>query len=110
MKAVYSEYLKVWIPPPSTSLPRFRTLARGELQEMIAAKVALDADLADATVIAMTDEVLLGCVEMLESHALRSADAIQISSALVWQAGVFVSADEGQCSAARASGLDVIRL
>jgi uncharacterized protein len=74
------------------------------------AKAALDADLADATVIAMTDEVLLGCIELLESHALRAADAIQISSALVWQADMFASADACQCSAARAFGLDVIRL
>jgi predicted nucleic acid-binding protein len=75
-----------------------------------AAKAALEEDLADATVIAMTDEVLLGGVKLLESHPLRASDAIQISSALAWQADVFVSSDARQCSAAKASGLDVIRL
>ena len=74
-----------------------------------AAKAALEADLADATIIAMTDEVLLGGVELLESYPLRSSDAIQISSALAWRADVFASADARQCSAAKASGLDVIR-
>ena len=75
-----------------------------------AAKRALEADLADAAVIAMTDEVLLGGIDLLESHSLRASDAIQISSALVWGADMFASADTRQCSAAKAAGLDVMRL
>jgi predicted nucleic acid-binding protein len=75
-----------------------------------AARAALEEDLADATVIAMTDEVLLGGIKLMESHPLRASDAIQISSALAWQADVFVSSDARQCSAAKACGLDVIRL
>ena len=75
-----------------------------------AAKSALESDLADATVIQLTDEVLLGCVQILESNSLRSSDAIQIASALAWHSDTFVSADTRQCAAARASGLSVIRL
>jgi len=75
-----------------------------------AAKGALESDLADAAIIAMTDEVLLGGIDLLESHSLRASDAIQISSALVWGADVFASADARQCTAAKAAGLDVIRL
>ena len=75
-----------------------------------AAKSALESDLADATVIQLTDEVLLGCVQILESNSLRSSDAIQIASALAWHSDTFVSADARQCAAARASGLSVIRL
>src|SRR6476619_6093082 len=37
-----------------------------------AAKVALEADLADTTVIALTDEVLLSGIRLLESHPLRA--------------------------------------
>jgi predicted nucleic acid-binding protein len=75
-----------------------------------AAKAALEADLADAAVIAIIDEVLLGSTGLLEYYPLRASDAIQISSALVWQADVFASADKRQCAAAKAAGLKIVRL
>jgi len=75
-----------------------------------AARRALESDLSDATVIQITDEVLLGCVQLLETNPLRSSDAIQIASALAWHADMFVSADARQCAAAKASGLSVIKL
>ena len=74
------------------------------------ANAALESDLADATVIAMADEVLLGGIRLPESFSLRVSDALQISSALAWQADVFVSADARQCSAAKAAGLKVVKL
>jgi predicted nucleic acid-binding protein len=75
-----------------------------------AAKEALSNDLADVAIIQIIDEVLLGSIRLMESNPLRASDAIQISSALVWRADAFVSADARQCAAAKASGLDVIRL
>jgi predicted nucleic acid-binding protein len=75
-----------------------------------AAKVALEADLADTTVIALTDEVLLSGIRLLESHPLRASDGIQIASALAWRADAFASADARQCAAARAAGLRIIHL
>jgi uncharacterized protein len=75
-----------------------------------AAKNALELDLADAVVIQLTDEVLLGCIHLLETNPLRSSDAIQIASALAWHSDTFVSADARQCAAAKASGLSVIHL
>jgi len=75
-----------------------------------AAKGALESDLADATVIQITDEVLLASVRLLETNPLRSSDALQIASALAWHSDTFVSADARQCAAAKASGLSVIRL
>ena len=75
-----------------------------------AAKAALEADLADAAVIVLIDEVLLRGVRLLESYPLRASDAIQISSALVWGTDMFVSADMRQCAAAKAVGLQVVRL
>jgi uncharacterized protein len=74
------------------------------------AKSALESDLTDATVIQITDEVLLNCIDLLETSPLRSSDAIQIASALAWRADVFVSADARQCAVAKASGLDVVAL
>jgi predicted nucleic acid-binding protein len=78
--------------------------------EYAAAKIALESDLADAAIIQIIDEVLLRAIGLLETNALRSSDAIQISSALVWGADLFVSSDTRQCTAAKASGLDVVRL
>jgi predicted nucleic acid-binding protein len=75
-----------------------------------ACKSALEADLADATVIQITDEVTLTCIRLLETNSLRSSDAIQIASALAWHADIFASADARQCAAARACGLDVVKL
>jgi hypothetical protein len=74
------------------------------------AKAALEKDLADATVIALIDEVLLGSITLLEVHPLRASDALQISSALVWHAEMFVSADARQCAAANTAGLRVMKL
>ncbi|HLQ78946.1 MAG TPA: type II toxin-antitoxin system VapC family toxin [Terriglobia bacterium] len=75
-----------------------------------AAKKALESDIADVAVIQITDEVLLGCVRLLETNPLRSSDAIQIASALAWHSDIFVSADARQCAAAKTSGLSVVKL
>jgi uncharacterized protein len=75
-----------------------------------AAKAALEADLADATVIALIDQVLLAGVGLLESYPLRASDAIQVSSALIWGADLFASADTRRCAAAKAAGLKVVKL
>jgi predicted nucleic acid-binding protein len=74
------------------------------------AKAAFEADLADTAVIAMTDEVLLGAIRLLETYSLRASDAIQISSAMAWRADAFTSADARQSAAAKAAGLKVIQL
>ena len=75
-----------------------------------AAKAALETDLADATVIAMIDDVLLAGISLLERYPLRASDAIQISSALIWRADMFTSSDARQCAAAKAAGLNVVKL
>lgn len=82
---------------------RFLTAA-----QYAAAKSALEADLAHAAVITIIDEVLLRSIDLLETSPLRASDAIQISSALVWRADVFTSADARQCVAAKAAGLKVV--
>jgi predicted nucleic acid-binding protein len=78
--------------------------------EYATAKNALEADLADAAIIQITDEVLIQSIRLFESHPLRSSDAIQVSSALVWRADRFVSADSRQCAAAKAAGLNVVKM
>ena len=78
--------------------------------QYVAAKNALDGDLADAAIIQITDQVLLESILLLQSNPLRASDAIQISSAKAWRADAFVSADARQCAAAKATGLEIIRL
>jgi predicted nucleic acid-binding protein len=78
--------------------------------EYSAAKAALESDLTDAVIIQIVDEVLLESIRLLESNALRASDAIQIASALVWKADLFVSADARQSAAAKAAGINIVRL
>ncbi|MEW5900136.1 MAG: type II toxin-antitoxin system VapC family toxin [Acidobacteriota bacterium] len=46
-------------------------------------------------------------IRLLETHPLKTLDAIQVASAQEWQAELFVSSDRRQLSAAKESGLRV---
>lgn len=98
------------VPEIISALCRRRRERALTATQYAAAKDALETDLADATIIQITDEVIWSCVHLLETNPLRSSDAIQIASALAWHADIFVSADDRQCVAAKASGLEVVRL
>jgi len=74
------------------------------------ARNALESDLADVAIIQTIDEVLIGAIHLLERYPLRASDAIQVSSAVVWGADIFVSADNRQCTAAKRAKLTVVRL
>jgi predicted nucleic acid-binding protein len=71
------------------------------------AKASLLADVVDADTIEVSEKVLTLAIGLLEDHMLRSSDALQIASALDWDAELLVSADRQQCTAARAAGLQV---
>src|SRR6478735_2887385 len=86
---------------------RERFISKGQYA---AAKSALESDIADAVVIQIVDDVLLTSIQLLEAYPLHASDSLQIASALVWGADHFVSADARQCTAAKSSGLSVIRL
>jgi len=98
------------LPEIISALCRRRRERSLTLKQYSTAKEALEADLVDATVIQMTDEVILKSVDILEKSPLRSSDAIQIASALEWRADIFVSADARQCAAAKAAGLSIVQL
>ena len=72
-----------------------------------AAKRRVTADVADASVVQLSGDVMAAAVHCLEQAALRASDAIHVASALVARVDCFVSADHRQCDAARALGLDV---
>ena len=86
---------------------RERKLSR---QQYLKAKQALFEDIEDSSMVNVTDRVLARAVELLERWPLRSSDSLHVASAAEWSAELFVSADERQCAAARAYGLQVEEL
>jgi predicted nucleic acid-binding protein len=78
--------------------------------QYLKAKQALFTDIGDASVVNLTDEVVLRAVVLLERGPLRSSDSLHIACASEWQADLFVSSDERQCKAARDHGLRVEKL
>jgi predicted nucleic acid-binding protein len=93
-----------------SALCRHRREGRLSKGDYSRAKEALFADVADSSIIQIAEPVLLHTVELLERWPLRSSDALHVASAAEWSAGLFVSADERQCRAARGCGLRVSKL
>jgi hypothetical protein len=93
-----------------SALCRRRREQRLSQKQYISAKQALFADIEDINVVNLTDQVIVRAVEILERWPLRSSDSIHVASAAEWSAQLFVSADERQCRAARAYGLQVEQL
>jgi uncharacterized protein len=94
----------------SSALCRRRRERKLSQQQYLAAKEALFADLADMSVVNLTDQVIIRAVDILEKWSLRSSDSLPIASAAEWSVQLFVSADERQCAAAREYGLQVEEL
>ncbi len=70
------------------------------------AKDALLEDVADASIVPLSPDVLQRASHLLEeAHELSATDALHVGSALEWGADVFVSADARQLSAASRFGL-----
>ena len=79
-------------------------------EEYLKTKRTLFEDAEDANVVSVTDQVMARAVDLSERSPLRSADSIQVASAVEWGADLFVSADARQCDAARGYGLTVEEL
>jgi uncharacterized protein len=94
-------------PEIVSALCRRRRERRLTPQQYHEAKAALLSDIDDATVIGMTEEVVARAVALLEQFPLRSADALHIACAAEWSTELFVSADDRQCRAAKAHGLQI---
>jgi uncharacterized protein len=70
-------------------------------------KAAATADLGDADICQITSGVLNSTIPLLETHVLRSLDALHVACALAVQPDVFVSADRRQLLAAKKAGLQI---
>lgn len=65
-------------------------------------------DLADADICQITPDILASVISLLESHTLRTMDALHVACALAIETDVFVSADHRQLTAARKAGLKIV--
>jgi len=97
----------VCVPEVVSALCRRRRERKLSQQQYLKAKRLLFEDIADATIVSVTDQVVARAVELLERWPLRSSDSLHVASAAEWAADLFVSADERQCAAARGYGLSV---
>jgi predicted nucleic acid-binding protein len=75
-----------------------------------ALKKDLAADLAQATIVRLTEAVLSKTVETLERTTARTLDAVHVASAFEASCDLFLSADRRQCETARKMGLRVEEL
>jgi len=73
-------------------------------------KEALLRDFEDITVCNITPAVIGQTIHILETNTLRTLDALHIGCALEWKAEVFVSSDLRQISAAKKTGLKVVKV
>jgi len=97
-------------PEVISGLSRLRREKKIDAGEYQRAKADLGADLEDASVLNLTQDVLDRAVDLLERFTLRASDALHVACAIDWSAQQFVSADGRQCDAAEACGLKVERL
>ncbi len=88
-------------------LRRDSILTRNEYE---VTKEALLKDFEDISVCNITPAVIGQTIHILETNTLRTSDAIHIGCALEWEAEVFVSSDLRQISAAKKTGLKVVRV
>ncbi|MCL6493348.1 MAG: type II toxin-antitoxin system VapC family toxin [Ignavibacterium sp.] len=58
-------------------------------------------------IVNVVPEVISKAITLLEKYNLRTLDALHISSAILWNADLFISADKRQILAAKKAGLKV---
>lgn len=63
------------------------------------------ADIRDAIILQVTNNVISRSITLLENHSLRTLDSLHIASAAEWNADLFVTSDKKQWLAAKDSGL-----
>lgn len=74
------------------------------------AKETLLRDFEDISVCNVTPAVIGQTIHILETNTLRTLDALHIGCALEWKAEVFLSSDLRQISAAKKTGLKVVKV
>ena len=100
----------ICVPEVVSALSRLRRERKLTAAQFQQARRALFEEVADCSVIQISDAVVRRAVDLLAKHPLRAADAMHVAAAAEWRADLFVSADARQCTAARSAGLKVRQL
>jgi predicted nucleic acid-binding protein len=100
----------ICVPEIISALCRLRRERKLRTSDYQKARRALLADVSDMNVVNLTDAVVARAVSLLERSPLRSSDALHVACAAEWRTELFVSADQRQCTSARAFGLKVEQL
>jgi predicted nucleic acid-binding protein len=74
-------------------------------QDYLHAKQRFAHEIRDVVVIHLTEDVIQGCIELLEANPLRAMDALHVACAMAWAGDLFVSSDHRQITAAKGVGL-----
>jgi len=90
-----------------SALSRHRRETRLSASQYDQTKKALLGDVADMAICDLTVSAIERAIALLETHPLRTLDALHLACALEWEAEVFVSSDRRQLEAASKSGLRI---
>ncbi len=82
-------------------------ITRGEYWDI---RQQLQEDIQDATVLQVTDAVVMTSITLLETNVLRAMDALHIACALEWKADLFLTSDKRQFAAAKKTGMETVYL
>jgi predicted nucleic acid-binding protein len=74
-------------------------------KDYLSIKQRLITEIEDIDIINVLPEIVSKTILLLEKNSLRTIDAIHISSAIMWEPDLFISADKRQIIAAKKSGL-----
>ena len=86
-------------------LLREKKLAQSDYRKLKGAAIA---DLVDADICQITQDVMASVFLLLESKPLRAMDALHVACAFAVEPDVFVSADYRQLAAVRKAGLKIL--
>ena len=95
------------IPEVISGLNRLRRQNKLSNREYAKMKRDLAADVAEGSLIDLTEGVIQEAIRCLERTHVRAMDAIHIASAIESVCDLFLSADTHQCKAARLAGVPV---
>jgi hypothetical protein len=98
------------VPELISTLCRLVREGRLSSEDYRSLKSAVKADLSDADLCDLSQEVYRQALRCLELHPLRTLDALHVGSALTYHPDLFVSADHRQADAAGREGLAVLDL
>jgi len=100
----------ICLPEIISALCRLRRQSVITEDEYGSAKQALWKDVEDAIICNISPSVIRQSIDILESHKVRTLDALHVACALEFGAEVFVSSDIQQLSAAKGAGLKILKV